>query len=95
MTSAPGRPRLFAIGRGRLWLAVLVAPPLALASWRAGRLAELAAPAVQAEWDAFRADMRPAVGSLGTGAAKGAEERRAARTGLAAGLFSGSPWPPG
>ena len=55
------------VGRGRtllgavllgLWMLALIGPPLALARWREGRLAELTAPGVQAEWDAFRADMR-------------------------------------
>jgi len=55
------------VGRGRtllgavllgLWMLALIGPPLALARWREGRLAELTAPGVKAEWDAFRADMR-------------------------------------
>ena len=41
-----------------VWLAAVLAPPAGLAWWRAGRLAELANPAVQAEWDTFRAAMR-------------------------------------
>lgn len=36
----------------------LVAPPLALVRWRDARLAELSRPEVQANWDAFRAEMR-------------------------------------
>ena len=40
------------------WLMAVIAPPAGLAWWRAGRLAELADPAVQAEWDTFRAAMR-------------------------------------
>ena len=40
------------------WLAALVAPPVLLARWRATRLAELADPAVQANWTAFRDAMR-------------------------------------
>jgi hypothetical protein len=43
-----------------LWGLALVGPPLALARWRETRLAELTAPGVQAQWDAFRADMRRA-----------------------------------
>lgn len=40
------------------WLMAVIAPPAGLAWWRSGRLAELADPAVQAEWDTFRAAMR-------------------------------------
>lgn len=40
------------------WLAALIAPPVLLARWRATRLAELADPAVQANWTAFRDAMR-------------------------------------
>jgi hypothetical protein len=40
------------------WCAALVGPPLALLGWRESRLAELADPAAQADWDAFRDDMR-------------------------------------
>jgi hypothetical protein len=40
------------------WLAAVIAPPAGLAWWRAGRLAQLSDPAVQAEWDTFRAAMR-------------------------------------
>jgi hypothetical protein len=40
------------------WLAGLAAPPLLLARWRSTRLAELADPAVQANWTAFRDAMR-------------------------------------
>ena len=40
------------------WLAAVAAPPLALVAWRERRLAEVASPEAQAEWDAFRADMR-------------------------------------
>ncbi|MFM1903717.1 MAG: hypothetical protein RLZZ440_1617 [Planctomycetota bacterium] len=42
------------------WALAVVGPPLGLARWRAGRLQELAAPDVQANWDAFREDMRRA-----------------------------------
>jgi len=47
------------------WGLALAGPPLALARWRQGRLAELTAPAVQADWDAFRADMRRESGRTG------------------------------
>jgi hypothetical protein len=40
------------------WLAAVAVPPLALVAWRDRRLAEVASPEAQAEWDAFRADMR-------------------------------------
>lgn len=40
------------------WVAALVGPPVAMLRWREARLATLAAPAAQADWDAFRADMR-------------------------------------
>ena len=40
------------------WALAVVGPPLALARWREGRLAALAAPGVQADWDDFRAAMR-------------------------------------
>ena len=52
-----GRSLLGAVLLG-LWMLALIGPPLALARWREGRLAVLTAPGVQAEWDAFRADMR-------------------------------------
>ena len=40
------------------WTAAVLLPPLGLAGWRSTRLAELSDPAVQAEWTAFREDMR-------------------------------------
>ncbi|MFM7137097.1 MAG: hypothetical protein ACKO1M_08515 [Planctomycetota bacterium] len=40
------------------WLVTLAAPPVLLARWRATRLTELADPAVQANWTAFRDAMR-------------------------------------
>lgn len=40
------------------WLATIVAPPLTLAWWRTGRLAQLADPEVQADWNSFREAMR-------------------------------------
>jgi len=47
------------------WLALVIVPPAGLAWWRAGRLAELAEPAVQAEWNAFREAMRQQTGRAG------------------------------
>lgn len=48
-----------------LWGLALVGPPVALARWRTGRLAELTAPGVQADWDTFRDDMRKESGRTG------------------------------
>lgn len=39
-------------------VAALVGPPVVLLRWREARLAELSRPEVQADWDAFRAEMR-------------------------------------
>jgi hypothetical protein len=50
---------------GALWLAMLAVPPGILAAWRTSRLAELARPEVQAEWDAFREAMRAESGVAG------------------------------
>jgi hypothetical protein len=50
--------RAFAVLVLTCWLAAVAAPPLALVAWRDRRLAEVASPEAQAEWDAFRADMR-------------------------------------
>lgn len=47
------------------WALAVVGPPLALARWREGRLAELTAPGVQADWDDFRAAMRRESGREG------------------------------
>jgi hypothetical protein len=41
-----------------LWVTAVVGPPLAFLRWRESRLAALTAPGVQADWDAFRDDMR-------------------------------------
>lgn len=41
-----------------LWVLAVGGPPLAFLRWREARLAALTAPGVQAEWDAFRDDMR-------------------------------------
>lgn len=48
-----------------LWLAAVAGPPLALVAWRDHRLAEVASPEAQAEWDAFRDDMRRQSGREG------------------------------
>lgn len=40
------------------WLAAVCGPPAALLAWREQRLAAVAGPDAQADWDAFRADMR-------------------------------------
>lgn len=72
--SMPGRLRTASGGRLRAvvlaglvaaWVACLAGPPLAFMRWRAGRLAELSTPRVQADWDAFRADMRSQSGRDG------------------------------
>jgi len=47
------------------WLALVCGPPVALLAWREARLAEVASPAAQADWDAFRADMRRESGREG------------------------------
>lgn len=47
------------------WLAAVAVPPLALVAWRDRRLAEIAGPEAQAEWDAFRADMQKQSGTTG------------------------------
>ncbi len=57
--------RAFAVLVITCWLAAVVAPPLALVAWRDRRLAEVASPEAQAEWDAFRADMRKQSGREG------------------------------
>lgn len=41
-----------------VWIATVALPPAAFLRWRHARLAELAVPAVQEDWDRFRADMR-------------------------------------
>jgi hypothetical protein len=48
-----------------VWLAALAGPPAAMLRWREARLARLAEPAAQADWDAFRADMRRQSGGAG------------------------------
>lgn len=47
------------------WLAAVTLPPLALVAWRDRRLAEVGSPEAQADWDAFRADMRRQTGRDG------------------------------
>ena len=47
------------------WLAAVALPPLALVAWRDRRMAEVASPEAQAEWDAFRADMQRQSGREG------------------------------
>lgn len=48
-----------------LWCGLLIGPPVAFLRWREGRLAELAVPRVQADWDGFRADMQRESGRTG------------------------------
>jgi len=48
-----------------LWCGLLIGPPLAFLRWREGRLAELTAPEVQADWDGFRAAMQRESGRTG------------------------------
>ncbi len=48
-----------------LWLAILIGPPVAFLRWREGRLAELKAPQIQADWDGFRAAMQRESGRTG------------------------------
>lgn len=40
------------------WIVLLAVPPVVFLRWRDARLAEVSAPAAQADWDRFRADMR-------------------------------------
>jgi hypothetical protein len=40
------------------WLAAVCGPPALLLAWREQRLAEVAGPEAQADWDAFRDEMR-------------------------------------
>jgi hypothetical protein len=48
-----------------LWCGLLIGPPVAFVKWREGRLAELTAPAIQADWDGFRAAMQRESGRTG------------------------------
>lgn len=47
------------------WLALVAVPPVVFLGWREARLAEISAPAAQADWDRFRADMREQSGEGG------------------------------
>ena len=60
-----GRTRGVVIAVLAAWLAAVAVPPAALSVWRAKRLAELSAPGVQQEWDAFREAMRKESGREG------------------------------
>ncbi|MFM8953624.1 MAG: hypothetical protein ACKOOF_11280 [Planctomycetaceae bacterium] len=65
---APRRPRLLGLAGAAiaaLWCGLLIGPPVAFVRWREGRLAELTAPAVQADWDGFRAAMQRESGRTG------------------------------
>jgi hypothetical protein len=48
-----------------LWCGLLIGPPVAFLRWRGARLAELAAPEIQADWDGFRAAMQRESGRTG------------------------------
>lgn len=50
--------RIVAVVYVAAWAAALCGPPAVMLRWREARLAELSEPAAQADWDAFRADMR-------------------------------------
>lgn len=52
------RGRWLTIALAVSWAAALALPPLLLARWRSERLVQLAEPAVQAEWTAFREAMK-------------------------------------
>ncbi len=47
------------------WVALVALPPVAFLRWREARLEALSAPAVQREWDRFRADMREQAAGAG------------------------------
>jgi len=53
------------------WAAAVALPPVAFLAWRQGRLEQLARPAAQAEWDAFRDAMRGQTGRAGPVQRKG------------------------
>jgi hypothetical protein len=60
------RPATLALAAfAAVWTATLVAPPVAFLRWREGRLATLAEPSAQENWDAFREDMRRQSGPTG------------------------------
>jgi hypothetical protein len=48
-----------------VWLAAVCGPPAALMAWREQRLAAVDSPEAQAQWDAFRQDMRRQSGREG------------------------------
>lgn len=48
-----------------VWVAAVVVPPVLLYLWRDVRLAELDEPTAQADWDAFRDEMRRQSGREG------------------------------
>ena len=67
-SGAVGRSRILgpaAVVIAALWCGLLIGPPVAFLRWREGRLAELSAPQIQADWDGFRADMRRESGRTG------------------------------
>lgn len=47
------------------WLTLVAVPPVVFMRWRDARLGDLSAPAAQAEWDRFRADMQAQSGPQG------------------------------
>lgn len=63
--SRPRAARIVAAAYVVAWAAALVGPPAVMLRWREARLATLAAPEAQADWDAFRADMRRQSGAAG------------------------------
>ena len=59
MKRTPGHRSWVAAGAGLLAVAAVMAgPPWAFLRWRETRLVALSTPEVQADWDAFRAQMR-------------------------------------
>lgn len=57
MPTPPSRPLLL-VALLSAWLIVVLGPPCLFYAWRGRRLAELATPDAQLEWEAFREDMR-------------------------------------
>ena len=67
-TRAAGRSRLpgpAVAVIAAVWCGLLIGPPVAFLRWREGRLAELTAPQIQADWDGFRAAMQRESGRTG------------------------------
>jgi hypothetical protein len=67
-THTAGRSRILgpvAAVIAAVWCGLLIGPPVAFLRWREGRLAELAAPEIQADWDGFRAAMQRESGRTG------------------------------